>query len=221
MSRTKTHAAMFAIFLCVSAGLTIVKNWQDGNIKAGPGVLPLVRLDPINIKPKTKLMQSQQIIGSEILAKEKHLQLKLDNALTDIARLQREKMVLIGKLDNNSTTNNRVQRVKDIINAENEPLSKSKEPIQISEQLENRFNQENQDLHWAVSVEEAITSQYFDSVVNGNELVDARCQSTLCRVEMSHSDQAAEALFWTNASAVKGLSADQRMLNALKARQKA
>ncbi|MEE9413383.1 MAG: hypothetical protein V3V22_10070 [Methylococcales bacterium] len=205
MSKIKRHTTIFVIFLSVATGLTIVKKWQDSIPKPASQTLPLAHLESLTIKPQ----QAKRIINLAITKREKHLQQKIDIALADIARLQREKLVLIEKLDDNSSTKNRVEVNEDIMDVANEPFSNSIKVIQTTEQLENRFSQENQDLEWSISVEAAITNQYFDSPVNGNELLDARCQSTLCRVEISHSDHEAEALFWANISGVKGLSAQQ------------
>ncbi len=52
-------------------------------------------------------------------------------------------------------------------------------------------------------------NKYNDSLVVGNDLVEARCHSTLCRVEMSHLDHEAQSFFWANVSAVEDLSTEQ------------
>jgi hypothetical protein len=204
MSTIKINIAIFVVFLGVAAGFILVTEWQVGTRKSESQILPLIHHDSVRIKPK----QAQHFTAPIISKKEKQLQQKLNKALANISRLQREKLVLIDKLNSYSTTNSSVNVEEDIL-AEKEIVPYLQERIQTTEQLEDRFNQENQDLDWAISVETAITNQYYDSPVNGNKLLDARCQLTLCRVEMTHADREAEALFWANASGVEGLSAEQ------------
>ncbi len=209
MSKIKKHTTIFVIFLSVATGLAIVKKWQDSITKPASITLASAHLESLTKKPTIKAQQDKHINNLAITKREKHLRQKLDIALADIARLQREKLVLIEKLDDNSSIKNRVETKENIIDTEIESFSNSTAPINTTEHLENRFIEEAQDLDWAIPVEEAITNQYFDSPLNGNELLDARCQSTLCRVEISHSGQEAETLFWASTSGVNGLSTKQ------------
>lgn len=201
MSKIKRHITVFVVLISIATSFTVVNEWRGGKMKSV--TLPLIDAEPV--KPK----QEQHSTGSITKREVKNLQQKLDKALVDIARLQREKLALIEKLDEYSRINSDAGQVEDIFNTQKDPILDSIEPNQTAEQLETRFNQENQDTDWSKTVEESIINKYNDTLVDGNDLVEARCHSTLCRVEMSHLDQEAQSFFWANVSAIEGLSTEQ------------
>lgn len=201
-----------AIFLFIVTGLMVTNHWRNDALAPATQALKLTDDHLAPRKPQIKQQTSVPITTT----KDKALQRRLDIALATNKSLQEVNHVLTEKLDDDIPTNTTIEATEDMGETEKDTVSNVTELAKTTEQLEDRFNQEDQDPEWAETVEQAITNQYFDSQVYGSELIDARCRSTLCRVEMSHFDHEAEALFWINALVVKGLSADQLNIQHIK-----
>jgi|GEM_PF-4526251 len=87
---------------------------------------------------------------------------------------------------------------QDVVLIENEPVgSTDQTPVAVSavslvDALETRFETEQYDPAWNDPLQAPLRRVFGEtSRFAGNELVDARCQSTLCRVEVRHHEASA------------------------------
>lgn len=74
------------------------------------------------------------------------------------------------------------------IPAEETPITVEQELVE----LDGFFDTEARDASWAPHMEEKMLRMFDDAGLEGSMLIDARCRSTLCRMEVAHADEAAE-----------------------------
>jgi hypothetical protein len=71
-------------------------------------------------------------------------------------------------------------------------------PITVEQELvelDGFFDTETWDASWAPRTEKKMLRMFDDAGLEGSMLIDARCRSTLCRVEVDHANEAAEMNF--------------------------
>lgn len=65
----------------------------------------------------------------------------------------------------------------------------------VAEGLDKLFQSEGVDAQWAPAAQARLRGSYDSASPAGSMLVEAACRSSLCRVEVTHSDEAAQARF--------------------------
>lgn len=61
--------------------------------------------------------------------------------------------------------------------------------------LEQKFSDEPYDNLWSSVTEQELMNTFYEANIEGNQLSEAKCRTTFCRIDVSHTDSEAEVRF--------------------------
>ena len=104
---------------------------------------------------------------------------------------QHEEMIFQAPDSKNKITDNKPSST--IIEAEEQQAANQQ---QLASELEQYLANESYDSEWAEPIETQMADVITEELrLDGNELVEASCRTTLCRIEIGHEDELAESKF--------------------------
>jgi hypothetical protein len=61
--------------------------------------------------------------------------------------------------------------------------------------LEQKFSDEPYDNHWSSVTEQELMNTFYEANIEGNQLSEAKCRTTFCRIDIIHANSEAEVRF--------------------------